>query len=66
VIQTEHIYPTLGTYVSDLHAPVINGRPRERVVRCRDCDNLNIVGKCPCGFFALENLDGFCAWGEAE
>ena len=35
-----------------------------KVVRCRDCTNLNIVGKCPCGFWALENLNGFCAWGE--
>ena len=34
------------------------------IVRCRDCANLNIVGKCPCGFWALENLNGFCAWGE--
>lgn len=39
---------------------------REEVVRCRDCDKLNIVGECPCGFWALEDmkLDGFCAWGE--
>ena len=36
------------------------------IVRCRDCKKLNIVGECPCGFWALENgkLDGFCAWGE--
>lgn len=36
----------------------------EEIVRCRDCTNLNIVGKCPCGFWALENLNGFCVWGE--
>lgn len=36
------------------------------IVRCRDCAHLNIVGKCPCGFWALENLDGFCAWGERK
>lgn len=34
---TEHIYPTLGVYVSELHAPVVTGGPRERVVRCKDC-----------------------------
>lgn len=39
---------------------------REEIVRCRDCANLNIVGKCPCGFWALENLNGFCAWGERK
>ena len=32
------------------------------IVRCRDCAHLNIIGKCPCGFWALEDLDGFCAW----
>ena len=53
----ERIFPT------DRHGNPI-GPAVEEVVRCRDCDNLNIVGKCPCGFFALENLDGFCAWGE--
>ena len=36
----------------------------EEIVRCRDCKHLNIVGKCPCGFWALENLNGFCKWGE--
>ncbi|MBQ9002151.1 MAG: hypothetical protein IJ087_09890 [Eggerthellaceae bacterium] len=35
---TEHIYPTLGVYVSELHAPVVTGGPRERVVRCRNCE----------------------------
>lgn len=34
---TEHIYPTLGVYASELHAPVVTGGPGERVVRCRDC-----------------------------
>ena len=38
----------------------------EEIVRCRDCANLNIIGKCPCGFWALENLNGFCAWGERK
>ena len=40
----------------------------QEIVRCRDCANLNIVGKCPCGFWALEDmkLDGFCKWGERE
>ena len=51
----ERIFPT------DRHGNPL-GPAREEVVRCRECDNLNIVGKCPCGFFALENLDGFCAW----
>ena len=39
---------------------------REEIVRCRVCKKLNIVGECPCGFWALEDmkLDGFCAWGE--
>lgn len=48
--------------------PNINdkGALREKLVRCRDCTYLNIVGKCPCGFWALENLDGFCAWGERK
>ena len=38
------------------------------VVRCRDCAKLNIIGECPCGFWALEDmkLDGFCAWGERK
>lgn len=39
---------------------------KEEIVRCRDCKHLNIVGKCPCGFWALENLNGFCAWGERK
>lgn len=39
---------------------------REEIVRCMDCANLNIVGKCPCGFWALENLNGFCAWAERK
>lgn len=38
----------------------------EEIVRCRDCKKLNIVGECPCGFWALENLNGFCAWGEKK
>ena len=41
-------------------------RLHERIVRCRDCANLNIVDKCPCGFWALENLNGFCAWGKRK
>ena len=44
----------------------IPGEHRDEIVRCRDCKHLNIVGKCPCGFWALENLNGFCAWGERE
>ena len=36
------------------------------IVRCRDCANLNIVGKCPCGFWALENLNGYCAWAKRK
>lgn len=36
------------------------------IVRCKDCENLNIVGECPCGFWALENLKGFCAWGKRK
>lgn len=42
----------------------INAMPE--IVLCRDCANLNIVGKCPCGFWALENLNGFCAWGKRK
>lgn len=38
----------------------------EEIVRCRDCDNLNKVGKCPCGFHALENPDGYCAWSKRK
>lgn len=37
-----------------------------KVVRCRDCEYLNVVGKCPCGFHALEDLDGFCKWGKKK
>lgn len=42
----------------------INAMPE--IVRCKDCANLNIVDKCPCGFWALENLNGFCAWAERK
>lgn len=33
------------------------------IVRCGDCANLNDANKCPCAFYALEDPDGFCAWG---
>lgn len=38
----------------------------EEIVRCGNCKHLNDVRKCPCGFWALENLNGFCAWGERD
>lgn len=50
-----------GTYVSDLHAPVINGGTRERVVRCGDCARLNTTD-CPCNQYLSINADGYCAW----
>ena len=37
-----------------------------KVVRCRDCEYLNVVGKCPCGFHALEDMDGYCKWGKRK
>lgn len=39
-------------------------RLNERIVRCRDCEYLNLVSKCPCGFYALEDMDGYCKWGK--
>lgn len=75
---TEHVYPTLGEYVSELHAPVITGGPRERVVRCADCRH-GAKGGQECRHFthyeqgachewnevpADVEPDGFCAWGE--
>lgn len=50
----EHVRETINTWC-DVSC---------EIVRCRDCEHLNIVGKCPCGFWALENPDGFCAWAE--
>lgn len=59
---SEYIYETNGKpFINDKNEIVL---ARENIVRCRDCKYLNIVGKCPCGFWALEKLDGFCAWGE--
>ena len=57
----------MGEYIVKLDGPYAAGyHVGEEIVRCRDCEHLNIVGECPCGFWALEDmkLDGFCAWGE--
>ena len=61
---SEYIYASNGESLTNEHGKI--SLSRKRIVRCRDCDNLNIVGKCPCGFFAMENLDGFCAWGKRK
>ena len=75
---TEHVYPTLGEYVSEMHAPVLAGKPRERIVRCRDCRH-SARGGYECWHFksyvqvdeyewedvpADVEPDGFCKWGE--
>ena len=48
----------------EIDCVTVDGERLESVVRCRDCAYLNIIGKCPCGFWALEDLDGFCSWAE--
>ena len=58
---SEYIYDT-----SRVETHPEQGFTGEEIVRCRDCKHLNIVGKCPCGFWALETLDGFCSWGERK
>lgn len=59
----EQIEDCLDTYTAQITA-LVSKPAQPEIVRCRDCTKLNIVGECPCGFWALEDLNGFCAWGE--
>lgn len=36
---TEHVFPTIGRHVEGYSAPVVAGRAREEVTRCRDCSH---------------------------
>lgn len=65
---SEYIYEHVQSGADHMGRPVEHPTlvQREEIVRCRDCENLNIVDKCPCGFWALENLNGFCAWSERK
>ena len=60
--ETEHIYPTIGT-----EAPVLTGPYRERVVRCRDCENWSGWNMKECVEFGRRTPpDGFCHLGSVK
>lgn len=67
----EYVYATRGVPVSD--AKGLISLPREKIVRCRDCDSYDhwdasgpYSEKHVCGHFDYLEIDpnSFCAWGE--
>lgn len=69
IITSEQLKTATEAYLKrELSRPItdvfISGDKLPEIVRCRDCKYLNDANSCPCGWYALEDLNGFCKWGE--